>query len=322
MYILLDACKHPTILRVLYFAYLFWEIVAVVIPIGLILMLMIDFTKAVVINKEDEQVKSMKLVGKRIMYAVFIFATPWLVSFIMNILATAGVEVGSDYTLCINIVKRISAGTDDIERYDKLLEIEEAADENEQNNNKDNNGGDSGGSSSVSGSTTADKMINVASGELSKTDGTKYGAGSGDAWCAYFTTWVLKNTKMDNGKSIYAFIGGNNSLISDGAASGTWAAFKSGVNGVSFNKAKAYGGRYTPKKGDVLYFQWNDGYCRRQNRGNDWDGSKQCSDHVGIVRAVRDGIVYTIEGNSGGKVSAKEYPIDTKQIIAYGSWYK
>lgn len=27
-------------------------------------MLMIDFTKAVVINKEDEQVKSMKLVGK------------------------------------------------------------------------------------------------------------------------------------------------------------------------------------------------------------------------------------------------------------------
>ena len=56
MYILLDACKHPTFLRVLYFGYLFWEILAVVIPIGLIIMLMIDFTKAVVINKEDEQV--------------------------------------------------------------------------------------------------------------------------------------------------------------------------------------------------------------------------------------------------------------------------
>ena len=36
-------------------------------------MLMIDFTKAVVINKEDEQVKSMKLVGKRIMYAGIYF---------------------------------------------------------------------------------------------------------------------------------------------------------------------------------------------------------------------------------------------------------
>ena len=72
MYFLLDACKHPTFLRVLYFGYLFWEILAVLVPIGLIIMLMIDFTKAVVISKEDEQIKSMKLVGKRIMYAVFI----------------------------------------------------------------------------------------------------------------------------------------------------------------------------------------------------------------------------------------------------------
>ena len=187
MYILLDACKHPTFLRVLYFGYLFWEILAVVIPIGLIIMLMIDFTKAVVINKEDEQVKSMKLVGKRIMYAVFIFATPWLVSVVMGILGDAGIKLGGDYTLCINTVKKISAGTDNIEKYDKLLETEEAAEKASQ---KQNNG-NSGGSSSTSGGTTADKMINVALSELDKTDGTKYGGGSGEAWCAYFTTWVL-----------------------------------------------------------------------------------------------------------------------------------
>ncbi len=65
MYILLDACKHPTFLRVLYFGYLFWEILAVVIPIGLIIMLMIDFTKAVVINKEDEQVKKYETCRKK-----------------------------------------------------------------------------------------------------------------------------------------------------------------------------------------------------------------------------------------------------------------
>ena len=52
------------------------------------------------------------------------------------------------------------------------------------------------------------------------------------------------------------------------------------------------------------------------------NGSTQCSDHVGIVRAVRDGKVYTTEGNSGNKVSNKEYPIDTEYITAYGSWYK
>ena len=36
----------------------------------------------------------------------------------------------------------------------------------------------------------------------------------------------------------------------------------------------------------------------------------------------RDGKVYTTEGNSGNKVSNKEYPIDTEYITAYGSWYK
>ena len=61
--------------------------------------------------------------------------------------------------------------------------------------------------------------------------------------------------------------------------------------------------------GDIIFFDWKDKH----------DGH---SDHVGIVRAVRDGKVYTTEGNSGNKVSNKEYPIDTEYITAYGSWYK
>ena len=141
MYFLLDACQHPTFLRVLYFGYLFWEILAVVIPIGLIIMLMIDFTKAVVISKEDEQIKSMKLVGKRIIYAVFIFATPWLVSFIMTLIDSVGVDIGGNYNLCINTVKAINEGTDNIEKYDKLLEEEEKIEKEkikENNNNNDN----------------------------------------------------------------------------------------------------------------------------------------------------------------------------------------
>lgn len=125
MYFLLETCKHPTILRVLYFAYLFWEILAVIIPIALIIMLMVDFTKAVVISKEDEQIKSMKLVGKRIMYAVLIFATPWLVSIVMSIVGSLGIELGGDYNTCLNTVKNIASGADNIEKYDKLLEEEE-----------------------------------------------------------------------------------------------------------------------------------------------------------------------------------------------------
>ena len=39
------------------------------------------------------------------------------------------------------------------------------------------------------------------------------------------------------------------------------------------------------------------------------------------IKFVKNNKVYTIEGNSGGKVSSKEYPINTDWIIAYGSWY-
>ena len=321
MYFLLDACKHPTTLSVLYFGYLFWEILAVLIPIGLIIMLMIDFTKAVVINKEDEQVKSMKLVGKRIMYAVFIFATPWLVSLVMSVLGSAGVELGGDYTECINTVKNIANGTDNMEKYDKLLKAEEELEKRERNKG---NGSSSGGSSSSipEGSTTADKVVNLAKGELGNTNRTKYDAGASEAWCAYFTTWVLNNVEMNNGNTIYNFLGSLGG-VNKAAASGLWPAFRSGKSGVSFNKSKAYGGNYTPKKGDVIWFQWTvesgNSYCRK-NYGK-WNGSTQCSDHVGLVVAVRDGIVYTIEGNSGGKVSNKQYQESDNQIIAYGSWY-
>ena len=75
MYILLEACQHPGILRVLYFATLLLDIVFVLVPIGLIVMLMIDFSKAVV-SGDEKASKSTKLVGKRILYAILIFFVP------------------------------------------------------------------------------------------------------------------------------------------------------------------------------------------------------------------------------------------------------
>ena len=67
MYILLEACQHPGILRVLYFVTLLLDIVFVLVPIGLIVMLLIDFSK-VVISGDEKASKSTKLVGKRILY--------------------------------------------------------------------------------------------------------------------------------------------------------------------------------------------------------------------------------------------------------------
>lgn len=64
---------------------------------------------------------------------------------------------------------------------------------------------------------------------------------------------------------------------------------------------------YTPVPGDIIYF--------------DWDLSGNC-DHVGIVKDVRSGRVYTIEGNTKGNtatygVREKSYPITYGTICGY-----
>lgn len=53
----------------------------------------------------------------------------------------------------------------------------------------------------------------------------------------------------------------------------------------------------------------------------DWDGGTD-PDHVGAVLCVKDGYLYTIEGNSGGKVAVNRYPLSNssvdKRIMGYG----
>lgn len=59
----------------------------------------------------------------------------------------------------------------------------------------------------------------------------------------------------------------------------------------------------TPIPGDYVFF--------------DWDG-KSDPDHVGAVLCVKGGFLYTIEGNSGGKVAVNRYPLSDKRIVGYG----
>lgn len=49
----------------------------------------------------------------------------------------------------------------------------------------------------------------------------------------------------------------------------------------------------------------------------DWDGGKD-PDHVGAVLCVKGDYLYTIEGNSGGRVAVQRYPLSDKRIVGYG----
>lgn len=49
----------------------------------------------------------------------------------------------------------------------------------------------------------------------------------------------------------------------------------------------------------------------------DWDGDSD-PDHVGAVLCVDGNQLYTIEGNSGGRVAVQRYDLNDKRIVGYG----
>lgn len=49
----------------------------------------------------------------------------------------------------------------------------------------------------------------------------------------------------------------------------------------------------------------------------DWDGGTD-PDHVGAVLCVKGDYLYTIEGNSGGRVAVQRYDLNDKRIVGYG----
>ncbi len=96
-----DVCTNPDILRIIYFILIIIDIVKIIIPIGLIVMGIIDFSKAVISSDEKTQKKSSRLFMNRILCAVLVFIVPWIVKVLMVVL---GDILGSgviNFTDCI-----------------------------------------------------------------------------------------------------------------------------------------------------------------------------------------------------------------------------
>ena len=85
------------------------------------------------------------------------------------------------------------------------------------------------------------------------------------------------------------------------------------VNGVQWFKDRGQwmDGSAEPVPGMIIFFDWDspDGSSGPQ------DG---LSDHTGIVQKVENGIVYTVEGNSGDSVRVNQYPVGHYEILGYG----
>lgn len=133
---------------------------------------------------------------------------------------------------------------------------------------------------------------NIASSALKEVGNTGekywewYGYNHRVEWCAVFVSWVANQNGLLNSK-VPKFV---------------WV--KIGVDYYKDRSLLKFPSEYTPKKGDIIFFDWN-------NNG--------VIDHVGVVVKTDKKYVYTVEGNVNYlNVQNKKYSLKSPYIYAYG----
>lgn len=82
----LDICKNITFLKVFMYIQILLKLIFIIVPIGLIIMISIDFAKNVLANDDSDITKNKKIAIQRIITAIFLFAVPYIVSTFMSIM--------------------------------------------------------------------------------------------------------------------------------------------------------------------------------------------------------------------------------------------
>lgn len=142
-----------------------------------------------------------------------------------------------------------------------------------------------------------DQIVTVALTQIGNVGGDPYwswyGFGSRVELCACFVSWCANECGYID--------------------TGVIPKYAGCVNGVQWFKDRGQwvDGSAEPAPGMIIFFDWDspDGSSGPQ------DG---LSDHTGIVQKVENGIVYTVEGNSGDSVRQKQYSVGYYEILGYG----
>ena len=139
------------------------------------------------------------------------------------------------------------------------------------------------------------KTINAGSNNYTKYWADMAPSYQGQPWCACFVNWCFKHA--------YGETEAKNLLCTKGA----WSYYTPTSAQYFKNMHQWF---TTPQRGDVIFFKNSQRIC-----------------HTGIVLEVKNGRVYTIEGNTsggstleanGGCVAKKNYPLGYNRIAGYG----
>ena len=142
-----------------------------------------------------------------------------------------------------------------------------------------------------------DAIVKVALSQVGNVGGEPYwswyGFNSRVEWCACFVSWCFNECGYLD--------------------TGTAPKFAGCVGGVEWFRSREQWADNTvnPSPGMIVFFDWND----PNGASGPQDGE---ADHVGIVEKCENGIVYTIEGNSGDACRQNQYPVGYYEILGYG----
>ena len=131
------------------------------------------------------------------------------------------------------------------------------------------------------------EIVTVALSQVGNVGGQPYWSWYGFdgrvEWCACFVSWCANECGYID--------------------SGVIPKFAGCANGVQWFKDRGQwqDGSFKPSAGQIIFFDWD-------NKGSSGPQDGQ-SDHVGIVEKCENGIVYTIEGNSGDSCRQNQYPV-------------
>lgn len=142
-----------------------------------------------------------------------------------------------------------------------------------------------------------DAIVKVALSQVGNVGGEPYwswyGFNSRVEWCACFVSWCFNERGYLD--------------------TGTAPKFAGCVGGVEWFRSRGQwaDNSVNPSPGMIVFFDWND----PNGASGPQDGE---ADHVGIVEKCENGIVYTIEGNSGDACRQNQYPVGYYEILGYG----
>lgn len=134
-----------------------------------------------------------------------------------------------------------------------------------------------------------DQIVSVALSQVGNVGGQPYwswyGFDSRVEWCACFVSWCANECGYINAGIIPKYAGC--------------------VNGAQWFKDRGQWAdrNYEPAPGTIIFF--------------DWEGDGE-TDHTGIVQKCENGIVYTVEGNSGDACRQRQYTVGSSSIYGYG----